>query len=137
MGVSCLYRAARGIQRSAIKKDVEGKENKLAKKLMEMKDDSKHENSGLHFLYPFGSTLNVQKPSFPLLSSGPISYPMNRPLCATFVNPSNKNSKVIVIGSVKMFDDEYIEKEDNSKIVVRHYNAMILSVGCNIQMDSY
>jgi len=69
-------------------------------------------------VYPFGATLNVQKPSFPLLSSGPISYPMNRPLCATFMDPQNHQSKVVVIGSVKMFDDEYIDKEDNAKIIV-------------------
>jgi intraflagellar transport protein 52 len=115
-----IVRAAKGIQKPSAKKDTEGRENKIAKKLMEMKDESKHDNSGLHFVYPFGSTLNVQKPSFPLLSSGPISYPMNRPLCATYVNPSNKREKVVVVGSVKMFDDEYIDKEDNGKLIVIH-----------------
>jgi len=84
-----------------------------------MKDDVKHDNAGLNFVYPFGATLNVQKPSFPLLSSGPISYPMNRPLCATFMDSKNHQSKVVVIGSVKMFDDEYIDKEDNAKIIVK------------------
>lgn len=38
--------------------------------------------SKLGFVYPYGASLNVQRPSIPLLSSGPVSYPMNRPLCA-------------------------------------------------------
>lgn len=91
----------------------------LAKKLMEMKDDVKHDNEGLSFVYPYGSTLNVQKPAFPLLSSGAISYPMNRPLCATYVHTKSKTAKLLVVGSVKLFDDEFLEKEDNSKLVVQ------------------
>ena len=94
------------------------KNEQLAKKLMEMKDDAKHDNAGLSFVYPYGSTLNVQKPAFPLLSSGPISYPMNRPLCATYVHAKSKTGKVVVLGSVKLVDDEFLEKEDNPKLVV-------------------
>lgn len=99
---------------------MDSKTQKITKKLMDAKDDIKHDKAGLNFVYPYGATLNVQKPSFPLLSSGPISYPMNRPLCATHVDSKGKKSKLIVVGSVKMFDDEFIEKEDNSKIVVRN-----------------
>ncbi len=112
-----IVRSARGLQKSAAKKDLDAKSKNIAKKLMEMKDDVKHDNAGLNFVYPYGATLNVQKPAFPLLSSGPISYPMNRPLCATFVNPENKKSKLVVVGSVKFFEDEFLDKEDNAKIV--------------------
>lgn len=35
---------------------------------------------GLDFVYPFGCTLSVQAPAVPILSSGKISYPMQRPL---------------------------------------------------------
>ena len=91
---------------------------RLTKKLMDMKDDVKHDNAGLSFVYPYGATLNVQKPAFPLLSSGAISYPMNRPLCATYVHTRSKNAKLLVVGSAKLFDDEFLEKEDNSKLVV-------------------
>jgi intraflagellar transport protein 52 len=38
------------------------------------------EQGGLDFVYPYGASLNVQEPSFSLLSSGPLSYPINRPL---------------------------------------------------------
>jgi hypothetical protein len=33
-------------------------------------------------VYPFGATLNVQKPAIPILSSGTVSYPLNRPIAA-------------------------------------------------------
>lgn len=38
------------------------------------------DGSGLSFVYPHGCTLGVQKPAVPILSSGKISYPMQRPL---------------------------------------------------------
>ena len=36
----------------------------------------------LAFVYPYGSTMNVQKPAIPILASGYISYPLNRPVAA-------------------------------------------------------
>ena len=36
----------------------------------------------LSFVYPFGATLNVQKPAVAVLSSGSTCYPQNRPVCA-------------------------------------------------------
>lgn len=112
-----IVRAARGIQKSPAKADMD-KKQKLARRLMETKDEFKIDNSGLNFVYPYGASLNVQKPAFPLLSSGPISYPMNRPLCATYVHGKEKKAKLVVIGSVKYFDDEFFDKEDNNKIAV-------------------
>jgi intraflagellar transport protein 52 len=41
----------------------------------------------LSFVYPFGATINVQKPAVPILSSGSTSYPFNRPIGACYVNP--------------------------------------------------
>lgn len=35
---------------------------------------------GLDFVYPYGCTLSVQQPAVPILSTGKISYPMQRPL---------------------------------------------------------
>lgn len=126
-----IVRAARGFQKSAAKKDMDDKTKSLAKKMLELKDDVKHDNAGLNFVYPYGATLNVQKPAFPLLSSGPISYPMNRPLCATYVNAENKKAKMVVAGSVRMFDDEFLDKEDNAKILVRpeRYTSRTCSSG--------
>jgi intraflagellar transport protein 52 len=56
----------------------------------------------------------VLKPSQPILSSGPISYPANRPIAAFHIN--KKRGKLLVLGSIRMFDDEFFEKEDNQKI---------------------
>jgi len=42
------------------------------------------DNTGLDFVYPYGATLSVEqkKGVVPILSSGKIAYPMNRPLGA-------------------------------------------------------
>ena len=38
----------------------------------------------LTFVYPYGATLNVAKPAIAVLSSGSVSYPLNRPVCAFY-----------------------------------------------------
>ena len=73
----------------------------------------KDDHGGLQFVYPYGSTLIVKKPAFTILSSGPISYPTNRPLAACW---SKGKGKLMVVGSIKLFEDEFIEEEDNFKI---------------------
>lgn len=72
---------------------------------------SRDENGGLKFVYPYGSTLNVRKPAQPIMSSGPISFPPNRPVGAFYTSP--KNGKLFVLGSMHFFQDEFFEKEDN------------------------
>jgi glycine cleavage system aminomethyltransferase T len=46
-------------------------------------DDSE---SSIDLVYPRGATLNVQDPAIPLVTSGFISYPLNRPIAAAYVN---------------------------------------------------
>jgi len=62
------------------------KEGKYAKRYRYTKDElsERDENGGLKFVYPYGSTLNVRKPAVPILSSGPISFPPNRPVGAFY-----------------------------------------------------
>ncbi|KAK3090664.1 hypothetical protein FSP39_013510 [Pinctada imbricata] len=69
----------------------------------------------LSFLYPYGATLNVMKPAFAVLSTGSVSFPLNRPVCALY--ESKNKGKLAVVGSVHMFHDQYIDKEENSKIL--------------------
>ncbi|XP_052684232.1 intraflagellar transport protein 52 homolog [Crassostrea angulata] len=69
----------------------------------------------LSFLYPYGATLNVMKPSTALLSTGSVSFPLNRPVCALYEN--RNHGKLVVLGSVHMFSDQYIDKEENSKVL--------------------
>ena len=46
--------------------------------------------SALSFVYPHGATLNVARPAVPVLSSGSVSFPLNRPVCAFYRNPGEK-----------------------------------------------
>ncbi|QDZ17934.1 putative intraflagellar transport protein [Chloropicon primus] len=69
----------------------------------------------LEIVYPHGSTLSIQKPAVALLSSGKIAYPMNRPVAAVWSQPGG--GKVAVTGSVQMFDDKWIDKENNAQLM--------------------
>ncbi|KAJ3041030.1 Intraflagellar transport protein 52 [Rhizophlyctis rosea] len=80
-----------------------------------LQEAGKYSSYALTFLYPFGATLNVQKPAIPLLSSGTVSYPLNRPIGAVYVHPSGRG-KLVVVGSAHMFSDTYIDKEENGKL---------------------
>lgn len=73
----------------------------------------------LGFVYPYGVSLNIQKPARPLLSSGPISYPMNRPIAGVWESETmqgEQRGRLLVIGSVEIFSDEWIDKEENGKL---------------------
>eukprot|EP00518_Triparma_eleuthera_P004722 CAMPEP_0182464112 /NCGR_PEP_ID=MMETSP1319-20130603/8279_1 /TAXON_ID=172717 /ORGANISM="Bolidomonas pacifica, Strain RCC208" /LENGTH=469 /DNA_ID=CAMNT_0024663727 /DNA_START=14 /DNA_END=1420 /DNA_ORIENTATION=+ len=80
-------------------------------------------HSGLTFVYPYGSSLNVTQPSNPILSSGPISFPLNRPIGGVYeVSKSQQSAsapragRVVLLGSAELFGDEYIDKEENGKM---------------------
>jgi len=74
----------------------------------------------LEFVFPYGCTLGVQKPAVPLLSSGHIAYPLNRPVAAVWQGDSQpgggKAGRVAVVGSADMLGDEWLDKEDNWRI---------------------
>ncbi|XP_063599987.1 intraflagellar transport protein 52 homolog [Penaeus indicus] len=72
-------------------------------------------NRSMSFVYPFGCTLNVARPAVAVLSTGSISFPLNRPVCAFYEQPSS-HGRVAVLGSAHMFNDQYIDREENSKI---------------------
>lgn len=69
----------------------------------------------MKFLYPYGATLNVVKPSIVALSSGSITIPTNRPICAYYSSKSTLG-KLIVLGSSKILTDAYIDKEKNDTL---------------------
>ncbi|KAJ3020828.1 Intraflagellar transport protein 52 [Thoreauomyces humboldtii] len=79
-------------------------------------NNAKFNPSNLTFVYAYGATLNVQKPAIPILSSGTVSYPLNRPVGAAYVHP-NGRGKLVVVGSAAMFSDAYIDKEENGKLL--------------------
>lgn len=70
----------------------------------------------LPFVYPYGATLNVQKPAIPILSTGYIAFPLNRPVAAVFSHKGGAG-RLMVLGSMHLFHDDYIDKEENSRIV--------------------
>lgn len=70
---------------------------------------------GADFVYVNGATLDVNLPSHPILSSGPLTYPCNRPI--TSVCQHRSGGKLLVCGSSNMFLDDYFESEENAKIM--------------------
>ncbi|KAG0719798.1 Intraflagellar transport protein 52 [Chionoecetes opilio] len=71
-------------------------------------DDSRNTRS-MSFVYPFGCTLNVARPAVAVLSTGSISFPLNRP------HPRSRG-RVAVLGSAHMLADQYLDREENCKI---------------------
>ncbi|XP_061779976.1 intraflagellar transport protein 52 homolog [Nerophis lumbriciformis] len=81
---------------------------------------SEDENIGnntqaLSFVFPYGATLNVMKPAAAVLSTGSICFPLHRPVVAFY--HGKETGKLVVVGSCHMFSDQFIEKEENSKIL--------------------
>lgn len=108
-----LVKSANGANKPT---DGENKPGKYTKKYRDTKDElaNRDEQGGLKFVFPYGSTLNVRKPSVALLSSGPISFPANRPIGAFYVSP--RKGKLFIISSTQFFHDDFFEQEDNQKI---------------------
>lgn len=69
----------------------------------------------LTFLYPYGATLNVMKPAVAVLSTGSECFPFNRPVVA--FHEGKGTGKLVVLGSCHMFSDQYVDREENSKIM--------------------
>ena len=78
------------------------------------------DNKSIEIAYPRGCTLTTSRPATPLLSSGAISYPVNRPIiAASEVRPAAKGAaaaRVAVVGSTDMFADDWLSKENNASI---------------------
>lgn len=49
----------------------------------------------LSFVFPYGASLNVAKPAAPILTSGSVAYPLNRPLCAFYSASKYSNEGTI------------------------------------------
>ncbi|KAG8463986.1 hypothetical protein KFE25_000154 [Diacronema lutheri] len=71
-------------------------------------------NANLAFAYPYGASLTVQKPAFAVLTSGHISYPLNRPICA--LHESRAGGRLCVLGSSHIFEDAWFDKDENGKL---------------------
>ena len=73
----------------------------------------------LPFVYPYGATLSLQKPAIPLLSSGYLAYPLNRPVCAVFEHErkdGGRPGRLMVMSSLQAFEDKWFGEEENAKL---------------------
>lgn len=66
----------------------------------------------IKLVYPFGCTMNVMKPSVICFKSGFSSFPVDCPLGALYYNEKT-GGKLVAIGSGYMFNDKYIDHENN------------------------
>ncbi|KAL1529370.1 hypothetical protein AB1Y20_000322 [Prymnesium parvum] len=78
--------------------------------------------SSLAFAYPYGASLAVQKPAFPVLSSGHLAFPLNRPVCALWQAksaraPGMAPGRLCLVGSSYVFHDDWLDKDENAKLV--------------------
>jgi intraflagellar transport protein 52 len=92
----------------------------------------------LGFVYPYGVSLNVQKPARPLLSSGAISYPMNRPIAAVWeaeTMTGDQRGRLLVIGSVEVFSDDWLDKEENAKLCDVLFSWMVGDLDVDMTSD--
>ncbi|KAM6981472.1 intraflagellar transport protein 52 homolog [Aplochiton taeniatus] len=81
-----------------------------------VEDESAGNNAqALTFVYPYGATLSVMKPAVAALSTGSVCFPLNRPVLAFY--QVKEAGKLAVLGSSHMFSDQYLDKEENSKIM--------------------
>mgnify|MGYP000574651316 CR=1 FL=1 len=78
--------------------------------------ESKEDPEKLPFVFPYGCSLNVAAPAQTILSSGFISYPLNRPIGAV-AQTANGKGRIVVLGSAHMFNDEFYIKESNLKVL--------------------
>ena len=72
--------------------------------------------TGVDFVFVSGASLTVKEPGNAILTSGPLTYPCNRPICAVFEHPKS-HGKMVVAGSMSMFSDDYFELEENQKVM--------------------
>ncbi|GMS79003.1 hypothetical protein PENTCL1PPCAC_1178, partial [Pristionchus entomophagus] len=79
-------------------------------------NDQNANAQSLAFVYPYGCTLNINRSSAAVLSTGSTCFPVSRPVAA-FHTHEESNGRMVVVGSAHIFHDSYIDKEDNAKIL--------------------
>jgi intraflagellar transport protein 52 len=81
----------------------------------------------LSFSFPYGASLVVQKPAFPILSSGHLAIPLHRPVAALWEGKPAANDvkegvnggrpgRICVLGSTHVLHDDWLDKDDNAKV---------------------
>ncbi|XP_072380420.1 intraflagellar transport protein 52 homolog [Diabrotica undecimpunctata] len=73
------------------------------------------EKYDIKFVYPFGCTLSVSKPSLAAITSGLASFPIDRPIGALYYNEKSEG-RLVALGSCHIFSDKYIDHDNNDKL---------------------
>ena len=87
--------------------------------LLDNDDNDDDDDSLLKIIYPFGQSIDINqnaKNVGVVFNSGIISYPLNRPLCVCANSKSGKG-KICLLGSIKFINNDYIDKEENRKVI--------------------
>ncbi len=87
--------------------------------LLDNDDNDDDDDSLLKIVYPFGQSIDINpnaKNVGVVFNSGIISYPLNRPLCICANSKSGKG-KICLLGSIKFLNNDYIDKEENRKVI--------------------
>ena len=87
--------------------------------LLDNDDNDDDDDALLKIVYPFGQSIDVAsnaKNVGVVFNSGIISYPLNRPLCVCTNSKSGKG-KICVLGSIKFIENDYLDKEENRKVM--------------------
>ncbi|BBN14641.1 intraflagellar transport protein 52 [Marchantia polymorpha subsp. ruderalis] len=114
---SCLCKELNNFGKSGVKRVEETPHSSPDSNRMNLQDfDNRGGDKDFHLVYPHGPTLTVQAPAAAILSSGMIAYPVNRPIGAIWEGPKGQG-RIAVLGSVTAFEDIWLEKEDNSKLL--------------------
>lgn len=82
----------------------------------------------LDIVYSFGATLTVAKPALPLITSGDLSFPAQRALLAVSTVKGaggGGGGRLVVCGSHRLFNDEYVTKEDNAALATAVFRVAI------------
>ncbi|CAG9817227.1 unnamed protein product [Phaedon cochleariae] len=74
-----------------------------------------NEKQDIKFIYPFGCSVSVSKPSLVAFTSGTASFPVDRPVAALFYDEKS-GGRLAAVGSGHMFSDKYIDQENNDKL---------------------
>lgn len=97
-------------------------------------------DKGLSLIFPHGTTMHIQRPSLPLISSRSICFPANRPLAAVYRHPTtavrapqqSAAGVLVAIASSRIFHDNYLAKEDNTAFLTAVIKILLNEVKVEI-----
>ena len=106
--------------------------------------DSEMLRCSLTVVVPYSTCLSVTSPSRTLMDTGSVSYPMHKPIIAARDynsnntnnnnnNNSNGKGRLIVISSCAIFEDAWLDKEDNNKVM--EFAFKFLKPGSQIDLE--